>query len=49
MEYEDRQLTYWEIREVPGDHGTIWTEPHAGALANELQDCLSEAQEPRGR
>jgi thioesterase domain-containing protein len=33
-----------EIHDVPGDHQTMFGEPHVGILAKDLQICLDAAQ-----
>lgn len=36
-----------EIRYIPGSHENIFMEPHVKVLAERLEQCLAEAQEPR--
>ncbi len=33
-----------DVREVPGTHGSMFSEPNLSVLAEELQDCLDRAQ-----
>ncbi len=33
-----------DVREVPGTHASMFSEPHLSVLARELQDCLERAQ-----
>jgi amino acid adenylation domain-containing protein len=37
-------VDHLEIRDVPGDHATLLTEPHVRSLARELKQCLEDAE-----
>jgi thioesterase domain-containing protein len=42
--WRDLALRGLDVRVVPGDHRTIWKEPHIQVVAQELSACLDDAQ-----
>jgi thioesterase domain-containing protein len=53
--YRDRRIAWsqvagggLEVHAIPGNHLTMVDEPHVGAMAQELRDCLHKVQ-PRAK